>query len=143
MHLFLRTLLLVVGCCGFVLAQGAQKAAPDHEKAAQAAAESWLVLVDGGKYGESWEQAATLFKASVTKEDWNENAAQTRQPLGKFKTRKVKYTQATDTVQGAPAGKYVLMQTEAAYENKADAKELITVTLDKDGKWRVTGYFIR
>jgi hypothetical protein len=131
---------LIVCLCGVVFAQ---KAAPDQEKAAQAAAEIWLALVDAAQYNESWEQAASFFKASVAKDDWNENITQARQPLGKFKTRKVKYTQATDTVQGAPKGKYVLLQTEAAFANQADAKELITVTLDKDGQWRVVGYFIR
>ena len=44
------------------------RAADPPEKAAQAAAESWLVLVDAGKYAESWDAAASLFKKALTKE---------------------------------------------------------------------------
>jgi Protein of unknown function (DUF4019) len=40
-------------------------AADKPEDAAQTAAESWLKLVDDGKYAESWEQAAKLFKGAV------------------------------------------------------------------------------
>lgn len=36
------------------------------EKEALQAAESWFVLVDQGKYEESWQQASTLFRRSVT-----------------------------------------------------------------------------
>jgi uncharacterized membrane protein len=40
------------------------------EDAAQGAAGSWLALVDAGRYGESWEEAATYFKGAVTKKGW-------------------------------------------------------------------------
>jgi hypothetical protein len=40
-------------------------AAEKPEDAAQAAAESWLKLVDDGNYAASWEQAAKLFKGAV------------------------------------------------------------------------------
>lgn len=117
--------------------------ADSKERAAQLAAENWLALVDAGKYADSWEQAAPLFKEAVTKSDWIEAVSKTKLPLGKLKTRKVKHTQATDKVQGAPAGQYVLLQTEAVFENKAAAKELVTLTFGKDGQWRIVGYFIQ
>ena len=44
---------------------------------------------------------------------------------------------------GAPDGKYVVIQYQAAFENKATAVETITPMLDKDGRWRISGYFIR
>ena len=34
-------------------------------------AEDWLALVDSGNYAESWQQAAALFKAHVTKDQWS------------------------------------------------------------------------
>lgn len=40
------------------------------EKAAVTADGAWLSLVDEGNYAESWNQAAGLFKAAVTKEQW-------------------------------------------------------------------------
>ena len=40
------------------------------EELAQQSAESWLALVDSGKYLESWEEAAEAFKNAVTKDQW-------------------------------------------------------------------------
>jgi Protein of unknown function (DUF4019) len=113
------------------------------EKAAQAAAEQWLQLVDTGKYAESWEQAAAFFRSAISKESWMEAATKTRQPLGKLKTRQIKYTQATDKLQGAPSGQYFLMQAEAKFEAKDSAKEVISLMLEKDGKWRIVGYYVQ
>ena len=44
---------------------------------------------------------------------------------------------------GAPDGEYVVIQYEASFENKASAVETITPMLDKDGQWRVSGYFMK
>ncbi len=44
---------------------------------------------------------------------------------------------------GAPDGEYVVIQYEVSYENKKAGVETVTPILDKDGKWRVSGYFIR
>jgi len=37
----------------------------------------------------------------------------------------------------------VVIQYESSFEHKQSAVETITPTLDKDGKWRVSGYFIK
>jgi hypothetical protein len=44
---------------------------------------------------------------------------------------------------GAPEGRYVVIQYETVFENKASAVETITPMLDPDGAWRVSGYLIR
>ena len=113
------------------------------EKAAQPAAESWLVLVDTAKLKESWEQAAQVFQKAVSKEDWASAVQQAREPLGKFKARKLKFSQYKDSLPGAPAGEYVLLQYESSFEAMEKASEVISLTLEKDGKWRVVGYFVR
>jgi len=113
------------------------------EDAAQAAAEPWLALVDAEQYGESWEQAAALFKAAVTREQWVQAASGVRGPLGELKSRKITSRKYTEQLPGAPDGKYVVLQFDAAYENKASAVETVTPMLDDDGVWRVSGYFIK
>ena len=40
----------------------------DKEKIAVAAAEKWLIMIDGGKYAESWKEAAEYFRAAVKQE---------------------------------------------------------------------------
>jgi hypothetical protein len=113
------------------------------QDAAQTAAESWLKLVDTGNYEASWDQAAKIFKGAVTKEQWKQAAAGVRTPLGKLISRKVKSRQYTEKLPGAPDGKYVVIQFDTAFEKKAAAVETVTPTVDPDGVWRVSGYFIR
>jgi len=113
------------------------------EQLAQPPAESWLALVDAGKYAESWDQAAQLFRTSVTKEQWASKIRAARDPLGKVLSRKLKSANYTKTLPGVPDGEYVVIQYETSFEHKQSAVETITPMLDKDGTWRVAGYFIR
>jgi hypothetical protein len=113
------------------------------EDAAQAAAESWLQLVDQGQHDASWEQAAELFKGAVTKEQWKQAASGVRAPLGKLASRKVRSRQYAEKLPGAPEGKYVVIQFDTVFEKNPSAVETVTPMLDPDGVWRVSGYFIR
>lgn len=122
---------------------GRPAAAGTPEEAARASAESWLALVDQGKYADSWDQAAKLFKGSVTKEQWQTAAGAARGPLGKLVSRKMKSSQYTKSVPGAPDGQYVVIQYDSVFEKKAKAVETITPLADPDGAWRVSGYFIQ
>jgi hypothetical protein len=115
----------------------------DAEKQALAAAESWLVLADDGKYGESWDAAAEYLKNTVTKEDFVKSLNAARRPLGKSKSREVKSKEYRTSLPGAPDGQYVVIQFTTSLENKKSAVETITPMLDKDGKWRVSGYYIK
>jgi hypothetical protein len=121
----------------------AQAVAGEKEQAAQQSADAWLVLVDSGKYVESWQQAAQYFKNAVTKEKWEGAMHGTREPLGKMLSRKLRSAQYTTSLPGAPDGEYVVIQYESSFEHKQSAVETVTAMLDKDGQWRVSGYFIK
>jgi hypothetical protein len=118
-------------------------AAETPEDAAQAAAESWLELVDGGRYEASWQQAASLFRGAVTSEQWQQAASGVRDPLGRVVSRRLKSRERTQKLPGAPDGDYVVIQYDTVFEKKASAVETVTPMLDADGRWRVSGYFIR
>ena len=113
------------------------------EPLAQKSAEEWLSLVDSGKYGESWQEASSLFKTHLTKGQWQTMVGAVRDPLGKVVSRKLKNATYTKTLPGAPDGDYVVMQYETSFERKQSAVETVTPMLDKDGKWRVSGYYIK
>ena len=121
------------------LSWGAAK--PEVE--AQKAAEQWLALVDAGKFAESWDTAAAYFKAAVSKDKWESSLVAVRKPLGDLVSRKLKSAKFTKTLPGAPDGEYVVLQFDTSFSNKKAALETITPLLDKDGKWRVSGYFIK
>lgn len=110
---------------------------------AQTAAASWLALTDATKYGPSWDEAASLFKAAVTKANWESALEGVRAPLGAVKSRKLKTASFTRTLPGAPDGEYVVIQFDTQFEGKAAAVETITPMREKDGSWRVSGYFIK
>jgi hypothetical protein len=115
----------------------------DEVLKAQRAATAWLALTDGGKYSESWDAAAALFKAAITKPDWEKALQSARSPLGALKSRQVKSATFARSLPGAPAGEYVVIQFDAQFENKAAAIETITPMREKDGSWRVSGYYIK
>jgi hypothetical protein len=113
------------------------------EKAAVSAAEKWLSIVDAGKYAASWKEAAEYLKNSVKPEQLELSMQATRRPLGKLISRKMKTKIYKTSLPGAPDGEYVVIQFETSFENKKTAIETITPVLDKDGKWRVSGYYIK
>ncbi len=111
------------------------------EKAAVAASGAWLALVDKGAYSKSWDQAAEIFKTMVMKEEWQTKLNTYRTPLGKVLERKVKSKQYTKTLVDSPEGEYVVLQCETVFKNKQTITETITSMLEKDGKWKVVGYY--
>jgi hypothetical protein len=112
-------------------------------KAAQTAAKTWLALVDAGKYGESYDQAASFFRKAISKDQWKQAVTAVRGPLGALVSRHLKSSTFTRNVPGAPAGQYVIIQFETKLKNKAGTIETITPMLDADKKWHVSGYFIK
>ncbi len=132
---FVLTLLL--GICSAVQAQ--QK----PEQLAQQSSDAWLSLVNSGKFADSWQEASQFFKAAVTKEQWQNALRGSRDPLGKMLSRKLKSATYKTTLPGAPDGEYVVIQFDSSFEHKQSAVETVTPMLDKDGKWRVSGYFIK
>jgi len=110
---------------------------------AQDAAKAWLALTDDGRYAESWDAAASFFRLAIPRASWEGAIRATRAPLGRTLARKLKSATATRTLPGAPDGDYVVIQFETRFENKAAAVETITPMREKDGAWRVSGYYIR
>jgi hypothetical protein len=115
----------------------------EKEKAAVAAAEQWLLLVDAGKYDQSWKEAAKYFKDAVSQDKWQQSLQAVRDPLGRLISRTVKRRVYTTSLPGAPDGEYVVIQFETSFQNKKAAVETVTPMMDKDGLWRVSGYFIK
>lgn len=123
-----------------LLAQPASNpAAEDAEKVTN----SWLTLVDSGQYGESWAQASKLFREKVTSAQWEAAVRSAREPLGKLGTRRLVSAQFTRTLPGVPDGEYVVIRYDTSFERKRAAVETVTPMKERDGSWRVGGYFIQ
>ncbi len=126
---------LVLNCSG--------PANPESEKAASAVALEWLALVDEGRYGDSWKEASELFRMAVKKEQWESSLGGVRIPLGNVVSREVSSIQYAEELPGVPDGEYVVIQYRTSLEFKKSAVETVTPMMDKDGRWRVSGYYIK
>jgi hypothetical protein len=117
--------------------------AADKEKMAVTAAKNWLALVDSGKYSKSWKQAAEYFRTAINPEQWEQSLTAVRKPLGAVISRKLKSAAYKTSLPGAPDGEYIVIQFNTSFRNKKAAVETVTPMYERDGVWRVSGYFIK
>ena len=110
---------------------------------ASAAAQSWLALVDQRKYADSWNGAAKAFQVATTRDKWIQAVSGVRGPLGDLVSRQQASATYRTSLPAAPDGKYVVIQFNAVFANKAQAVETVTPMQQDDGAWRVSGYYIR
>jgi hypothetical protein len=141
--LMVCSVLTVRGAVGLV----AQEHAPMVQQAAEQTAvregESWLAMLDAGKYADSWKAAAAVMRGAVTVEKWESTMKNVRDPLGKLESRKLQSATYTTVLPGAPDGEYVVILYETSFEHKAAAQETVIMSREKDKVWRVAGYYIK
>jgi hypothetical protein len=111
--------------------------------AGMAAASQWLSGVDRGAYGESWDGAAQRFRQSIDRDKWETTVEAVRRPLGAVLVRKLRIATFARALPDAPEGEYVVIQFDTRFERNALAAETVTSEREKDGTWRVAGYWIK
>lgn len=114
--------------------------AQEPEVAAEQAALSWLSLLDGEQYFESWNDAATLFKDQLPPVQWEHSASAARARFGALHSRRLKSAAFATSLPGAPDGEYVVLEFDSVFEHKAAAVEMVTPMLE-NGVWLVSGYY--
>jgi serine/threonine protein kinase len=119
------------------------EAAAPQDKAAMAAAETWLAGIDAGHYADSWKEAAQFFQSSITEASWSAALTSVRKPLSEIKSRKLHSAKSVKSLPGAPDGEYVVMQFNTSFAAKEKAVETVTFLKDPNGTWKAVGYFIR
>ena len=128
---------------GLILGTNVMADETEKEKSAIASAEKWLNFVDDGKYIQSWQESSDYFKQAIKQDQWKQAVQSVRRPLGKLVSRKLMSTLYTTSLPGAPDGEYVVIQFNTSFENKISGIETVTPKMDKDGMWRVSGYYIK
>ena len=110
--------------------------------AGAAAAREWAALLDEGRWQESWREAAAMFRAQLGAATWAAQVRPVREPLGAVAARDLLSATKSNSLPGAPAGEYEIVQFQTRFAAKSDAVE--TVVLVREGPaWKVTGYYIR
>ncbi len=115
---------------------------PDKTEPAIEAAKAWLALVDSGNAGAAWDEASDLFKAAVTKEQWQTDVAQARASLGAVKSRAIKSAIYETSLPGVPDGEYVVIIFDSEFATQPDAMETVTPAYE-DGGWKISGYYLQ
>jgi hypothetical protein len=113
------------------------------EAAADSAAIAWLGLVDAGEYAQSWATSAQVFRNAISQQGWVSRVSAVRDPLGAVKSRRISSSRFRRSLPGAPDGEYVVIQFSTRFEHKAAATETVTPMKEPDGRWHVSGYYIR
>lgn len=139
----MRILGLVLGAALLAGVGCGSESNPGAEALAVQSAGEWLVRVDDGDYGGSWEEAAAHFQSAVTRESWEQTIGAVRRPLGPVVSRKLKSKTYATSLPGAPDGEYVVIQYHTVFENKQRSVETVTPMRASDGKWRVSGYYVK
>src|SRR4051794_41018928 len=60
--------------------------------------DAWLAVTDSGKYANSYDQTAQLFKKGVTRDQWHKSIHALRDPLGKVRSRTAKGAKFTKSL---------------------------------------------
>jgi Protein of unknown function (DUF4019) len=113
------------------------------EVQAEAAALTWLALVDAGDYQQSWVTAADHFQNSIEEWQWVSTVSKARGPLRAVKRRTVSSVTFVPSLPGAPGGEHFVIQFATNFRKKTAATETVTLLKNLDGRWRVSGYYIR
>ena len=137
-----RTIIFAVAIVILLLATAAWAANTEKDKAAVAVAEKWLMLIDTGKYSESWKEANEYFRKSITKDQWENTVRSVRKNTGTMISRKLKNKIDKKPLPSEPRGQYMIIQYVTSFQNRKSVTEEVVVMLDKNGQWKVSGYHL-
>ena len=130
-------------------AVAAQSMMPAQREALNAA-ERWLVPLDDERYVDAYAMASEPFKASVTRQQWRDGIAKIRKDYGKVVSRtgekmafKGKVPAPDDPNAQTAPGTEVAILFDTTFEKNRKAAEEVTMVLERDGIWRMAGYYIK
>jgi len=115
----------------------------NYESAAKTAAASWLALVDGGQYTQSWGQMSPSAQARIKQAEWVSYLKRIRAPLAKVLSRKYKDATYIKNPVGSPPGVYEVLHYITDFTNMRPADETVSMLLDKDNKWHAFSYQVK
>ena len=128
--------------CVFIFADGEKEKLENASKAI-ISVEIWLGLLDQNQYDSCYETASEYMKNASSKAGFIQNIKEVFSPLGKRISRELVSISFHKQLPDAPEGNYILLQYVTRFENKNQAVETITAMLEKEGSWKISGYYIK
>lgn len=103
-------------------------------------AAQWLKLLDDGRYNDSWDYASQIFQFTIKKDEWNKAQQKLRAPFGRLISRQLVQQSPAKDPKGLPKGNYMVLGYQSSFSNRPQVRELVTMVIESDGKWRVLTY---
>jgi len=79
----------------------------------------------------------------TSKEQWIDALKTVGAPLGKLVSRQLKSAQYSTALPNNRPGEFMVLQFITNYEKAPAMLETVITVLEKNGTWRVTGYYIK
>lgn len=137
-------LVLALGLTTLTRAEAPPATGPTATDAAELALEPWRAALDAQDYAKTWEEASPVFRQAITADEWAKTAAAAYDQLGAVRSREPLTQTVSDSLPGAPDGRYAVLQYRTAFEKVPSAVETFTLRLDPaSGAWRVVGRNVR
>lgn len=132
---------LLIGLCLCLLLPSAIFANPTDIQVLTVA-RSFAAQLDHGDFQAAYRSASPLMRLLNDEQQWQVDAARSRQVLGKVLKRELRRIRAVDSPSEMPDDDYRLLLFDASTEYKKSAAEV--VTLHKvGGDWKVCAYSLR
>lgn len=133
---------VLCGSAVFAQVETSQEAFQKQRQPGIIAVQSWLGLVDNGRYDESWDQGSSMLRRTVTKKEWKQILDATRKDLGTVVKRTLVQELPAQNPKNMPKGEYMVVLYQTSFTKKSSAKELLTLSFEQ-GEWRVITYMIQ
>jgi Protein of unknown function (DUF4019) len=117
------------------------EAAAKHKDAALRTAEKYLVLVDKGKYAESWETHTSDLRNGLPRQKWVDALNKTRRPFGPLQRRKLNRMEMRAT-ENPERLNQAWIYSNLEFQSGWNRAELVIIYFEKAKEWKVSGYFI-
>jgi RNA polymerase sigma-70 factor (ECF subfamily) len=115
----------------------------EKKKAAVECTEQWLALLADKKYAESWTSAADFFHTRIKQKVWERQIKRIYANFGAVNSRKLISAHYVNNLPNTGNSECFILHFATSFANKPKAFETITPMLDSDGKWKISGYYIK
>jgi hypothetical protein len=114
-----------------------------HFESAQGAIDKWLAVWDAGRCKESFTSLSPLARERITEKLWVEYCGNAQRALGKLGARKPTAGSLIKSLPAKPEYSGATIRYQSAFANAESVIELVTLVLEKDGRWTVSNYMIQ
>jgi hypothetical protein len=103
---------------------------------------AFLQKLDAQDYAGAWEALHPEYRKLGSFEIWKTNINRGRSQLGALKSRgpAASIRDFTTTMPKLPPGRYLLLRFPSRYEKREPVVEIVALSADAEGGWRVAGY---